>query len=319
MLMATTGVLWDARYLDHVTGPWHPERPERLAAIRRVLTETETGRRCVSIEPRFAAIEEIALVHDFEYVRKIEKTAGLDIELDPDTPVSPGSWDAARLAVGGMLNAVDAVFEGKVDNAFAFVRPPGHHAEKARAMGFCLFNNVAIAAEYAIRTKGCRRVAIVDFDVHHGNGTQWAFYDRSDVFFLSTHRYPFYPGTGSRREEGEGKGRGYTLNVTFGGGEGDHEYLKAFDDLLIPSLGDYSPDFVLVSAGYDAHRLDPIGGMNVTDEGFGRMSEAILQVAEKACSGRSVFVLEGGYSLEGLAGSVEATLRAMGPGQRPLL
>jgi acetoin utilization deacetylase AcuC-like enzyme len=178
-------------------------------------------------------------------------------------------------------------------------------------MGFCLFNNVAIAAEYAIRTKGCRRVAIVDFDVHHGNGTQWAFYDRSDVFFLSTHRYPFYPGTGSRREEGEGKGKGYTLNVTFGGGEGDDEYLRSFDDILLPSLRDYHPDFVLVSAGYDAHLLDPLGGMNVTAQGFGRMSEKILEVAGRSCEGKAVFVLEGGYSLEGLAESVEETLRVM--------
>jgi acetoin utilization deacetylase AcuC-like enzyme len=309
--MSKTGVLWDARYLDHVTGPWHPERPERLAAIRKALTETEAGRRCVPIEPRFATIEEIALVHDFEYVRKIEKTAGLDVQLDPDTPASPRSWEAARLAVGGILNAVDAVFDGRVANAFAFVRPPGHHAEKARAMGFCLFNNVAVAAEYAIRTKNCRRVAVMDYDVHHGNGTQWAFYDRRDVFYLSTHRYPFYPGTGSHREEGEGKGKGYTLNVTFRGGEGDHEYLKDFDEIVIPAMRDYRPDLVLVSAGYDAHRLDPLGGMNVTADGFGRMSAQILQVAERCCGGKAVFVLEGGYSLEGLAESVEKCLAVM--------
>src|SRR5262249_47504862 len=151
------------------------------------------------------------------------------------------------------LNAVDAVIDGKVSNAFAFVRPPGHHAEVARAMGFCIFNNVTIAAEYAIRQKNCRRVAIMDFDVHHGNGTQWAFYDRSDVFYVSTHRYPFYPGTGARKEEGEGKGKGYTLNIPFAGGEGDHEYLTAFEKEVMPALRGYSPDLLLVSAGYDAH------------------------------------------------------------------
>ena len=306
--MSKTGVLWDARYLDHITGPGHPERPERLQAIGRVLNERPIGKKVISLQPRPATLEEIALIHDFEYVRKIEKTAGLDVQLDPDTSTSPGTWDAARLAVGGLLNAVDAVFEGKVQNAFAFVRPPGLHAEKARAMGFCLFNNVAIAAEYAIRTKNCRRVLIVDYDVHHGNGTQWAFYDRSDVFFISTHRYPFYPGTGSRREEGEGKGKGYTLNVTFPGGEGDHEYLKAFDDTVLPAMRDYRPDFILVSAGFDAHRLDPLGGMNVTADGFGRMSEGILRAAGEACGGKAVFVLEGGYSLEGLEESVESCL-----------
>lgn len=309
--MTKTGVLWDARYLNHLTGPWHPERPERLTAIRQVLTERPVGKKVTMLQPRLATLEEVVLIHDFEYVRKIEKTAGLEVQLDPDTVTSPGTWDAARLAVGGILNAVDAVFEGRVNNAFAFVRPPGHHAEKARAMGFCLFNNVAIAAEYAIRTKNCRRVLIMDFDVHHGNGTQWAFYDRSDVFYLSTHRYPFYPGTGARREGGEGKGKGYTLNVTFSGGEGDHEYLTSFDDVILPAMRDYQPDLVLVSAGFDAHRLDPLGGMNVTADGFGRMSEALLEAAKEACGGRAVFVLEGGYSLQGLADSVEKALEAL--------
>jgi acetoin utilization deacetylase AcuC-like enzyme len=294
-------------------GPWHPERPERLEAIRHVLENSPVGKKTVSLEPRFATLEEIALVHDFDYVRKIEKTAGLEVSLDADTSTSPGTWDAARLAVGGLLNAVDAVFEGKVDNAFAFVRPPGHHAERARAMGFCLFNNVAIAAEYLLRAKNCRRVLIMDFDVHHGNGTQWAFYDRNDVFYISTHRYPFYPGTGARREEGEGKGKGYTLNIPFPGGEGDHEYLRAFDDIVVPTMRDYRPDFILVSAGFDAHRLDPLGGMNVTADGFGRMSQTILDVAKDVCEDKAVFVLEGGYSLEGLADSVEACLKKLAP------
>ncbi|HEX5037026.1 MAG TPA: histone deacetylase [bacterium] len=308
---AGTGVLWDARYLLHDMGSWHPERPERLKAIHRVLEETPVGKKVVRIEPRFAALEEIALIHDFEYVQKIEKTAGLQVQLDGDTSTSAGTWDAARLAVGGLLNAVDWVFEKEGRNAFAFVRPPGHHAEVERAMGFCIFNNVAVAAEYAIRNKNCRRVAIMDFDVHHGNGTQWAFYDRSDVFYLSTHRYPFYPGTGSRREEGEGKGKGYTLNIPFPGGEGDQEYLKIFDDVVIPAIRDYRPDLLLVSAGYDAHRLDPLGGMNVTGDGYGRLSSMLLNVARDTCGGKAVFVLEGGYSLEGLAESVEQSLLSL--------
>lgn len=309
--MSKTAVIWDARYLNHDMGPWHPESPARLQAIRRVLTETTVGKNATLLEPRFATQEEISLVHDFEYVKKIEKTAGLEVRLDPDTSTSPGSWDAARLAVGGLLNAVDAVFDGRAANAFAFIRPPGHHAERARAMGFCLFNNVAIAAEYAIQTKNCRRVVIMDYDVHHGNGTQWSFYDRPDVFYISTHRYPFYPGTGSRREEGEGKGKGYTLNIPFPGGEGDEEYLLAFDREVLPAIRQYAPDLILVSAGYDAHRLDPLGGMNVTAAGFAQMTSGILQVAKQVCGGKTVFTLEGGYSLEGLAESVEKCLEVM--------
>jgi acetoin utilization deacetylase AcuC-like enzyme len=265
----------------------------------------------IHLEPRLATPEEIALIHDFEYVKKIEKTAGHEVPLDPDTQASPRSWEAARLAVGGLLTCVDSVIDGKVANAFAFVRPPGHHAERARAMGFCLFNNVAIAAEYAIRQKNCRRVLIIDYDVHHGNGTQWSFYDRDDVFYISTHRYPFYPGTGARREEGEGKGKGFTLNVPFPGGEGDEEYLKVFDQEIIPAAVQFHPDLILVSAGFDAHRLDPLGGMNVTGAGFAGMTRSILEAASHVCHGRTILVLEGGYSLEGLQESVEKCLVTM--------
>ncbi|MBI2067601.1 MAG: histone deacetylase [Deltaproteobacteria bacterium] len=306
-----TAVIWDERYLLHHTGLWHPERPERLRAIKKVLDEKPVGKLLTRLEPRMATREEISLVHDFEYVQKIEKTAGHEMQLDPDTLVSPSSWEAACLAVGGMLTAVDWVVSPHLlppRNAFAFVRPPGHHAERARAMGFCLFNNVAIAAEYALRKPGIQKVLIIDYDVHHGNGTQWSFYNRNDVFYISTHRYPFYPGTGARKEEGEGKGKGYTLNCTFRGSEGDEEYLTTFDKEIIPSSMDYHPDLVLISAGYDAHRLDPLGGMNVTAAGFAEMTSKILEVARQSCNGRLVMVLEGGYSLEGLAQSVEACL-----------
>ena len=308
--MNQTAVIWDERYLLHDTGLWHPERPERLMAIKKVLDETPIGKKLIRLEPRMATAEEIALVHDFEYVKKIEATAGHDIQLDPDTPVSPKSWEAACLAVGGMLTAVDWVMGGG-RNAFAFVRPPGHHAERARAMGFCLFNNVAIATEYALRKPGINKVLIVDYDVHHGNGTQHAFYDRPDVFYISTHRYPFYPGTGARREEGTGKGKGFTLNLPFSGGQGDEEYLKAFDTEIVPVARDFRPDLVLLSAGYDAHRIDPLGGMNVTSAGFAEMTRKILEVAHQSCGGKLVAVLEGGYSLEGLAGSVGACLETL--------
>lgn len=306
-----TAVIWDERTLKHDMGPWHPERPQRLTAVREVLDKPDIKKRLTFLEPRFATLEEIAMVHDFAYVKKIEKTAGLTVQLDPDTSTSEGTWDAARLAVGGLLKCVDAVYEGRARNAFAFVRPPGHHAERERAMGFCLFNNVAIAAEYALRQKDARRVAIVDYDVHHGNGTQWSFYDRSDVLYVSTHRYPFYPGTGARSEEGLGKGKGATLNIPFAGGEGDHEYLMAFDREVLPALRDYAPDLLLVSAGYDAHRLDPLGGMNVTAAGFAQMTESMMKVSREVCGGRAVLVLEGGYSLEGLSESVEECLKVL--------
>lgn len=306
-----TAIVWDDRYLLHETGPWHPESPDRLRAIKKVLTTRPIGKKVAHLEPRFATPEEISLIHDFDYVKKIEKTSGHEIRLDPDTTASPHSWEAARLAAGGLLNCVDAVFEGRFSNAFAFVRPPGHHAERSRAMGFCLFNNVAIAAEYAIRRKNCRRVLIVDYDVHHGNGTQWSFYDRNDVFYISTHRYPFYPGTGARSEEGAGAGKGYTLNIPFPGGEGDEEYLTAFSKEIVPVSLHYKPDLVLVSAGFDAHRLDPLGGMNITASGYGEMTQSLLEVARQTCGGKAVFVLEGGYSLEGLAESVERSLEVL--------
>lgn len=309
--MSHTAVIWDQRYLLHETGLRHPESPNRLLAIKKVLEGSSIGKKLIRLEPRLATPEEISLVHDFEYVKKIEKTAGLNIQLDPDTHASPKSWEVACLAVGGVLAAVDWVTAGEDRNAFAFVRPPGHHAERARAMGFCLFNNVAIAAEYALRQKGCRRVLIMDYDVHHGNGTQRAFYDRKDVFYISTHRYPFYPGTGSRREEGEKEGRGYTLNIPFSGGEGDEEYLAVFDREVIPVSADYRPDLILVSAGFDAHRLDPLGGMNVTGAGFAEMTQSLLKLSSAVCQGRTLLVLEGGYSLEGLWESVEKCLSVM--------
>ncbi len=256
-------------------------------------------------------MEEIALLHDTGYVRRVEATSGHEVPLDPDTTACPDSWMAAKLAVGGVLECVDHVVSGKNRNAFAFVRPPGHHAEKDRAMGFCLFNNSAIGAEYALKHHGLKKVLIMDYDVHHGNGTQHAFYDRRDVFYISTHRYPFYPGTGSRREEGAGEGRGYTRNIPFAGGEGDHEYLMAFDREVLPVAEDFAPELVIVSAGYDAHRLDPLGGMNVTAEGFARMTEGLIRVARKTAGGRILLVLEGGYSLEGLSDSVRACLMTL--------
>jgi acetoin utilization deacetylase AcuC-like enzyme len=306
-----TGIIWDQRYLEHITGDFHPERPERLDAIHKKLQEASFASQLQHLQPRLASEEEVSLVHSLDYVRQIEKTKGLSLSLDPDTHASPKSYETALLAVGGLLVSVDQVMQGALANSFAFVRPPGHHAEKERAMGFCLFNNVAIAAEYARKHYGVERVFIMDFDVHHGNGTQWAFYDRPDIFYCSTHRYPFYPGTGSETETGEGKGRGYTRNIIFSGGEGDLEYDTVFEKEVLPLIKTYQPGLILVSAGYDAHSRDPLGGMNVSSAGFAHMMDGLLKVADEVSEGRLVSVLEGGYDLEGLSESVVFCLERM--------
>ena len=308
-----TCIVLDDRYLDHQPGAWHPERPDRLRAVQKAVDEIKKtqAEKLIELKPRLATDEEIAMIHDSEHVYKIKKTAGHHVDLDPDTHASPLTWQTAALAVGGLLECVDQVMTEQSQNAFAFVRPPGHHAERERAMGFCFFNNVAIAAEYALRQHNAKRIVIMDYDVHHGNGSQHSFYDRSDVFYISTHRYPFYPGTGDEREEGRGAGKGYTLNVTFEGGEGDEEYLKAFDQKIVPAINAYKPDLILVSAGYDAHREDPLGGMEVTGKGFGMMHQKLLESAQKNCGGKLVSVLEGGYNLEGLEESVRECLLKM--------
>jgi acetoin utilization deacetylase AcuC-like enzyme len=321
----TTGIIWDQRYLAHDTGAYHPERPERLQAIGEMLQRSAVGQQVEYIEPRMATHDEVALIHSLDHIRKIEETKGLTIQLDPDTVASPKSYDVALLAVGGLLAAVDRVVGAgprarpnqgihggmPLRNAFAFVRPPGHHAEVERAMGFCLFNNVAIAAEYARKQHGLERVFIIDYDVHHGNGTQWAFYERPDIFYCSIHRYPFYPGTGAAHEEGKGKGRGMTRNFPMSAGEGDVEYNTVFTKEILPLAKSYNPHLILLSAGYDAHERDPLGGMNVSAAGFARMTAGLLQVAEETCGGKLVAVLEGGYDLQGLADSVEACLKEM--------
>lgn len=307
----STGIIWDALFLEHKTGPGHPECPARLEAIWDRLRSSQVGAQVEHLKPRQATHDEVALIHSLDYVRAIESTAGHTTQLDPDTVASPRSYEAALLAVGGLLQAVDAVVTGPLSNAFALVRPPGHHAEREQAMGFCLFNNIAIAAEYARKHHGAQRVFIMDYDVHHGNGTQWAFYDRPDIFYCSTHRYPFYPGTGAEQDVGTGKGRDYTRNIPMRGGEGDLEYDSCFEKIVLPLAKSYDPDLILLSAGYDAHQRDPLGGMNVSAEGFGRMTAGLLQVAQEVCGGKLVAVLEGGYDLQGLADSVDATLDAM--------
>jgi acetoin utilization deacetylase AcuC-like enzyme len=310
--MKPTGIVRDPTYLLHDMGSHHPESPERLEVIYQMIDELGPTLNLVEVPIRMAAPEEIATTHDPRYVDNIVATSGRDNTfLDPDTSACAHSWNAASRAVGGLFNLVDAVVEGQIRNGFALVRPPGHHAERRRAMGFCFFNNIALAARYAIHKHRMQRVAIVDWDLHHGNGTQNAFYEESRVLFISTHQFPHYPGTGGMREVGHGHGEGYTVNVPLAAGANDAEYLTVFHMVVVPILEAFHPELILVSAGFDAHESDPLGGMNVTEEGYQRMVKILMHLAQKCSSERVVLTLEGGYNLTALRNSVEAILAAL--------
>ncbi len=297
-------------YLEHDTGQ-HPESPDRLRAILAALAERDIGQEDL-LKPQPADPSLLAEVHDPAYIEALEQMARRGGgNWDLDTYISPGSYNAAILAAGAAVEAVDAVMSGK-RAAFALVRPPGHHALRDSAMGFCLLNNVAVAAQHATRKYGLDRVMIVDWDVHHGNGTQDLFYSRSDVLFFSTHQYPFYPGTGAANETGAGKGEGYTLNVPLRAGVGDAGYAQVFNDVLVPLARRYEPQLILISAGYDAHIADPIGGMALTVAGFAEMARIVRELADELSEGRVAAVLEGGYNVQALAQSVVATIAMLG-------
>ncbi|MFH1719563.1 MAG: SUMF1/EgtB/PvdO family nonheme iron enzyme [Planctomycetota bacterium] len=308
-----TGLIYDSLYLEHKTTPDHPERPERLTEIVEGLKAKGLYSQLLELKAAPAALDWIQTVHSLDYIERArsscENGAGYFDSLD--VPISRRSYEAAVTAAGGVLAAVDAVMDKKVTNAFCAVRPPGHHALENKAMGFCIFNNVAIGAKYVQKKYGLSNVLIVDWDVHHGNGTQATFYDDPTVLYFSVHQYPFYPGTGSQAEKGSGKGLGYTINVPLPAGTGDATYLKAFEEKLRPAALAFSPDFVLISAGFDAHKDDLLGGMAVTAQGFAQLTEVVKAIAQKCCEGRLVSVLEGGYHLKGLADSVEAHIRVL--------
>jgi len=311
-MLLNTGIVKDESYLRHETAAFHPESPKRLESIYKMLGDSEMNEKFLFIEPTHATHEDIGMVHKQSYIEFVAKTAGKGHSyLDSDTETSPESYDTARLAAGGLCNAIDSVIEGKTNNAFAFVRPPGHHAEADRAAGFCIFNNVAIGALHAIEKYDMKRILIVDWDLHHGNGTQHSFYEDPRVLYFSTHQYPFYPGSGSVNEIGRGKGLGYTINVPLRVGPGDAEFLKIFRTILEPVALDYKPDFVLLSAGFDIYFKDPLGGMNVTPSGFANLMRVMLDIADECCDGKLVAVLEGGYDLTGLTQSVEKVLKEM--------
>lgn len=281
--MGKTGFVYHPAYLDHDMGPGHPESPNRLRAILQQLEQSGTLARLARIEPRKAEEEWITQVHTPGYVASLNRHAPTSgrVSLDPDTSMSPGSLTAAYLAAGGALAAADAIMAKQVDHTFCAVRPPGHHAEAGRAMGFCLFNNVAIATRYIQRRYGLTRVLIVDWDVHHGNGTQHSFEDDPSVLFFSTHQYPHYPGTGRETERGKGAGEGFTINVPMEAGEGDDEYRTVFRKVLVPAADDFKPEFVIISAGFDAHRDDPLASMALTEAGYADLTDIVVGIAKR--------------------------------------
>jgi acetoin utilization deacetylase AcuC-like enzyme len=319
--MSDVGFVYDPVFLEHDVGS-HPENGSRMTATMALLEESGLLSRLSRIETRAATPEELALAHDPRYVAAVQRAAedggGW---ADPDTLITPRSYDVAATVVGGTLNALDAVMRGDVGSAYCLVRPPGHHATPVQAMGFCLFNHVAIAAAHARRMHGLERVAIVDFDVHHGNGTQEVFWDDPDVLYLSTHEYPFYPGTGAATEVGEGEGSGFTVNVPMPHGSGDAEHARAFEEIVVPALYRYRPQLILVSAGFDAHFADDIAMQQISVDGYGALVSIVKRAADELCGGKTLFAQEGGYHLVALPWCVRRTielLRGDAPASDPL-
>jgi acetoin utilization deacetylase AcuC-like enzyme len=309
------------RFGGHEPPPGHAERPERAVAMT-VVADHWRALGASLIEPEPATVDQLCRVHDRAYVESIASTSGQAVMLDPDTYTSPESYDVARLAAGAAIVATERVLDGSVSRALALVRPPGHHAGSASARGFCLFNNVAVACAHA-RAMGVQRVAIVDVDVHHGNGTQEIFEGDPRVLYVSLHQFPHYPGTGWAAQVGLGDGVGFTVNVPLDAGATDGDYDVVFRTWVVPMLARFQPGLILVSAGYDAHEQDPLGGMRVTEEGFALMTRHITDVADQCCGGRVVMVTEGGYELPALVSSLDATVRVLAdwpdaPPLRPL-
>jgi acetoin utilization deacetylase AcuC-like enzyme len=300
----------DGLFREHDAGLGHPERPERLDAVRSGLRDAGLEAKLRLLSPRAATREEIERVHAPEHAARVAATAGKTVRFDPDTRASPRSYEAALLAAGAVVDAVDRVLDDDLDRAFCAVRPPGHHAEADRAMGFCLFNNVAAAAAHAL-ARGLERVLVIDPDVHHGNGTQAIFEDDPRVLYISSHEFPFYPGTGSLAEVGKGRGRGFTVNLPMPAGCGDAEFARVYRDIVEPIGIAFDPQLVLISQGFDPHRDDPLAGMNVTPDGFASVMASCLRAAQGAAQGRAVVALEGGYDLHGIAEASAAIVRVL--------
>jgi acetoin utilization deacetylase AcuC-like enzyme len=310
--MIKTGIVKDNRYMNHRAGPFHPESPRRLEVIYTMLDEPEMTGRFQEVPVRRAEREELLWIHSPEYIDRIAATEGKAFSsLDPDTATSARSYEAALLASGGLCQAISMVINGELDNGFALVRPPGHHAERDYAKGFCLFNNIAIGARYAQEIHHVKRILVVDWDLHHGNGTQHSFEDDPSILYFSTHLYPYYPGTGAFDEAGRGHGEGFTVNVPLSIGHGDGEYTGIFEKILKPIALEFDPELILVSAGFDIYKDDPLGGMAVTTNGFAGLTRSLLNIGKACCDGKIVITLEGGYNLEGLRSSVKAVLKEL--------
>lgn len=308
-----TGLFADARCQLHETGHGHPESPERFTAVMEGLKRAGLLEKLTRLEPRAVTADDLKLAHEADYLHSAEHDilSGASQLSTGDTSICEESWDAAQLAVGGAMAAVDAVMSGKVANAFCAGRPPGHHATADRGMGFCVLNNIAIAARHAQRRHGIGRVLIVDWDVHHGNGTQDIFYEDGSVFFFSTHQSPWYPGTGAARETGAGKGKGTTLNCPLPAGSGRTEVFGAFEEKLLPAMEKFRPEFVLISAGFDSRAGDPLGDFLLTDGDFADLTKIVRGIADEYAKGRIVSLQEGGYSLSGLANATVAHVREL--------
>jgi acetoin utilization deacetylase AcuC-like enzyme len=304
-------VYYDERVLAHDNGPGHPERSERVSTALQRVKETDYGVPTRIVAPEPAGRSELERVHRASYVDQVEASSRRDRTVfDADTAANRHSWLAARLAAGGAVEAVRAALRDEQVRSFVLMRPPGHHAEADHAMGFCLFNNAAIAAADALNS-GAKKVAIVDWDVHHGNGTEHAFYDRCDVCYVSVHQAAHYPGTGRRADVGEGAGAGHTVNVPLPAGSGGAEYLRVMDELVVPVLEQYEPEVIMVSAGFDAHERDPLAGMLLNRSDYYQITNRLRACADACCGGRIVHLLEGGYDLGGLADGVDAVLRSL--------
>jgi acetoin utilization deacetylase AcuC-like enzyme len=311
--MPNTGIAYDPSMRKHDPGPDHPEQPERYSAVFNHLKATGAMDLLRVLTPRAASEEDLALAHSPKYIELAKQEVAMaESQLSTgDTSINEASFDCARVAAGCVMAAVDAVVEGSVENAFCLVRPPGHHAEYAGGMGFCLFNNVAVAARYAQRRHGIGRVLIVDWDVHHGNGTQQIFYENPSVLFCSTHQWPWYPGTGAQNEIGEGAGEGFTINCPLPAGSGRAEVLGAFQGRMERAVLDYRPELVLISAGFDSRVDDPLGHFTLEDRDFDKLTRTVLSWAAESAGGRVISVLEGGYNLSGLASATTAHVRAL--------
>ncbi|MGB2867021.1 MAG: histone deacetylase [Bacteroidota bacterium] len=311
--MNRVGFVYHQDFLRHDTGRGHPERKERLEAVTKHLKEIGMLDRLIQVTPGPAPLEWIVKVHPEQYVHWVEQQCrnGETLLDGGDTHVCPESYTVALLACGSVLEAVDNVLSAKVSSAFCAVRPPGHHAETATAMGFCLLNNVAVGARYAQSRHSVGRIAIVDWDVHHGNGTQEIFYEDPSVLYISLHQYPLWPGTGAASDTGSGKGEGYTVNCPMRQGSGEQEYLAAFEEKILPALRSFRPELLLISAGFDAHKDDPLANIQLTEGSFGKMTKLVIGIADEYCEGRIVSVLEGGYNLNALAHSVECHLQTL--------